>query len=264
MDQLHYPIRRNYQHVQSSIRYQYKHDKFDPNGQRTNQQIRNYISWENNNSSSFHYVNSSLLIVVFEIFRDIIKFWDEKSHDINNWYSCYFINQNVETMLKALRSKYRSQPERIQFFNVNSIYTILKYKPKEPFIVQKKLFKLWVMASENQNESNYLNLLHLIEGLAKSQLIYAIPNYPSRGNRSFVLPWEETVMPDIKYQKKYNHDKIKKRISMYSVNKNNAQSKAKSDIRNYFKAPAPTSSNNRKRKLNRENHIKQVKKRKFF
>lgn len=243
--QLKYPVRRHYQNQRSSIRYQYQHPVLDPNGMKINHGIVNYITWEQNNIPTFCHVSSAVLITALEMFRDIIVFWDAKSKDINHWSSCFFLKSNADKMLRVLKEKFACNHERIRFHDVDSIYNILNYQTSAPQPVKKIFFKIWKIAENNQNQQHYLKLLSLIEGLAKAQLIYLIPSYKSRGNRPYVLPWEITLHPDVKYYKKYSISKIKKRIDHYSINvkksleSSDANSKQKrniqtTDIRNYF------------------------------
>lgn len=212
---LRYEKRQKYQLPQSSIRYQYRHPRYDVNGKRINQQMREHLTWGRNNIDFVHSVSSATLIVTLKIFTDIIKFWGKKSREINGWDNSYLLQHNAKFMMNKLKQKYKKKCCIIEFDNVHSIYEILGYTTTAPWKQQEVYFNLWRIAANNQDEKHYIRLLYLIEALAKSQLIWLIPNYKSRGDRKYELPWKVTEDAAIKYKKRYSITKIKKLIHTF-------------------------------------------------
>lgn len=255
---LQYSKSKKYQVPQSSIRYKYQHEQLDPNGHKTNLLIRNSLTYnENIGDFDMYSVSSAMLITSFKIYIKIFEFWRDESHRINKWSSGFWFLSGIQTMFTNLKRKYLTKSQLILFFNIHSMYEILGYQPSSttPYPVKTAYFRIWLAASQHQKEHQYINLVHVIEGLVKAQLIWEIPRYKSRGNRPYELPWMVTEAAAITYKKKFTSAKIKKLFNKYNVNFEGNKSKdkefhqksSKKDIRSYFNGVSSKEPSKRKR-----------------
>lgn len=269
MKQFHlkYPKKKKYKNQQSNIRYQYKNKSFDVNAYKTNTNIIKILLWKKNHLSSFKYVDSCVLIAGLSLFIKAVELMDKKCKELNGWRSSYLTMKFSIEMLIAIKNKFKNSNTSVRwrFCNEFDIYNGLNLqRSKAPLKLKEILFGIWVICSKNATENKLIHLRDLIEGVAKSQLIYHIGSYKSRKGKKYYLPWEIVEDPLIQWRAKNNSSNIQRYINKWR-NKNLATN----DIRNYFKSNDSNTSVVKKKMLTKSSapsiHLndKSIKKRKI-
>ena len=233
-----YPKRTDYKGQLSTTRYQFKHERKDVNGKKDTAATRQCLLYEPRNHLEPFTVHSNTAITAFDYLIKTLETWDTKSKELNGWSSAFFTILNARNMMQRIKYKYNYKPATLKFTNANSIYRILELENKGYYYLNKNLLSVWMAASKYEGYQQFLTLLTVVEGIAKSVLIFSIPNYKSRGNRTYRLPWETANDPMIPYRKKYIKSKMRQ-----------VQSQRSSDTIK-LKQPGVTQFFKRKRKIN--------------
>ena len=203
-----YPNPKQYKHQQSQIRYNFKISN------TIKQKALKYV-FAFKQLNKYHYVKSDLLIDSLEYFVNIIKKWDDKSKQINGWTSCFLTIQIIREILNSLKKKFHYFSRDFRFSNIEALYQLTGCTNKKIIPLNNLLFGLLVAIEEHPSSIQFSNLQIIIEFMAKRQLLYLIPNYRSRGTRTYELPWERIDDPIVDYRKKY----LKRRINNIKTRK---------------------------------------------
>jgi len=218
-----YPTPQNYRVPQSQIRCRYNKALI------IKQKAQNYLN-SFKRLDRFHKIKSDVTIDILDYFKNIIKKWDDKSKQINGWTSCYLIITIITAILNGLKRKYGYSSKYIEFSNIDKIYQITNVNNMKIIPINNLLFGL-LIATEEHCEVNFVELQQIVEIMAQSQVLYQIANYPSRGNRTYQLPWERIDDPVILYRKKFT----KKRNNIIKTRKKLQPDPTQLKIQHFFK-----------------------------
>ena len=202
-----YPVPQNYKIQQSQIRYKYNKSFI------IKQKAQKYLKSFKKLDSS-HKIRSDVTIDILDYVKNVMKAWDVKSKEINGWTSCFLTINIINDILNGFKKKYGYLSKYIEFSNIEKIYQITNVNNMKIIPINNLIFGL-LIASEECDESNFHEIQDILEVMAQSQVLYLIANYPSRGNRTYQLPWERIDDPVIEYRKKY----IKKRNNIIKTRK---------------------------------------------
>ena len=200
--QIEYPQIKKHKKPLSKIRYKYQNEKLDANAKKLNRKIVQAILGDVK-SGTVLAARSDMVVTSFDYFVNIMRIWDDKSKEINGWKSCFFTIHNAREMLKAIKTKYSANPQTIEFRNISEIYYILGLKDKGYTALNKVFHAIWIATSKHGDINSFIDLRTIIEGIAKSQVMYHVANYKSRGSRTYQLPFEQADDPVHEYRKIY-------------------------------------------------------------
>ena len=224
-----YPKSQKYNIQQSKIRYKYTIPVHIQQKAKTYLEAYKY-------KYTVNIVTSDSVIDGLNYFINIIKLWDQKSKEINGWTSCYLTINIFTEILHGFKKKFRFASKTIEFANVQAIYQISKVHNKKIIPINNLLFAVFIAIQKHSKYSDFFQLQQILEYMAQVQLLYLIPNYKSRGNRSYKLPWETINDPVVVYRKKslderekyikirkkFNEDKNQTKIIDFFPVKNNS------------------------------------------
>ena len=219
------PISQNYKVQQSTIRYKYLHSN------KIQQKAQKYLNVYKN--INFLYIlKSDLAIDGLDYFINILQIWDKKSKEINGWTSCYLTINVMKEILTGFKQKYGYLSKNIEFANIEHIYQISNTKNRKIIPINNLIIGLLIAIQEHSKYTDFHELQQILECMAQLQLLYLIPNYKSRGNRTYQLPWERIDDPVVEYRKKY----IGKREKKIKIRKQVNPDKKQSKINHFFQS----------------------------
>lgn len=217
---LKYPVPENYKVEQSKIRYQYFQS------QKIQNKVHKYLN-AHKNLNFLYILKSDAAIDGLDYFINVIEKWDEKSQEINGWTNCFLMIGTLRSILTGLKRKYGYLSKSIKFANVERIYQVSNAENKKVIPMNNLIFAIFIAIQEHQRHTDFVELQQILECIAQVQFLYLIPNYKSRGNRTYQLPWERIDDPIIEYRKKGFRKRENKIKTRKKVNPDPKQSKIK-------------------------------------
>lgn len=219
----------------SSFRYQFQDEQRDINGTRNNSKIRAGQLLPKSMDSSVYSAHTTIVTVSLQYTINCMNKWDKYATELNGFpASCFFVISKVRDMLQNIKSLYQYAPQELKFRDIHDIYAVCKIQNECYFGVNKVIWAVWTAAADHKHPKDRYDLMTVLEGAAKAQVIYSIANYKSRKGRKFTLPWTTEADPVKKYRKQCS-ELISKAISKAAESRKATTKWKQPSLRNYFK-----------------------------